>query len=77
MKRVLAELGPVGVKNLFAVRAADIAAQSPAFEGDRNECMHRAMFAFSKILADNEAYSIKDLAVSGRDLIALGLEPGP
>lgn len=82
------ELTPAGVRRainrmgedifpmLFAVRRADIYAQSDYL---REEKLDKAQYIeelYSGICRKQECLSLKDLAVTGKDLIALGVPPG-
>ena len=62
---------------LFAVRKADILAQS---EYEREAKLYRLALDqqfYEEILRDEECTSLKDLAVTGKDLIEAGVQPGP
>lgn len=43
---------------------------------ERVKSIHLARKSLTEILEDGECYSLKDLAVNGKDLISLGIEPG-
>lgn len=61
---------------LFAVRRADIYAQSDHL---REEKLGKAQYIedlYNEICRKQECLSLKDLAVTGKDLIALGVPPG-
>lgn len=78
VKRALARLG--GDTELFAalcdLKRGDAGAQAP-------HCIGRVALAdeleriLASVLAANEAFSLKQLAVDGRDVMALGVEQGP
>ena len=76
VKRALNRLTPEGFFRLLSLKRADNLAQNPAYHGrqhyyDRLEKMART------ILGQAQCFSLKDLAVNGSDLIALGMRPGP
>lgn len=61
---------------LFEVKRADILAQS-MFERDRKLLdLKQYQTLYEKIQNEKQCLSIKDLAVTGTDLIALGMQPG-
>lgn len=76
VKRCLNRFGRDLFFELMALKRADNLAQHPDFRGriaqyEQIEAMAR------RILEAKEPFRLKDLAVNGRDLIALGYAPGP
>lgn len=76
VKRALNRLGPEAYFELSALMRADNLAQSPALR-----CRQAWIDAMERlgheILNRAACFSLKDLAVDGRDLIAAGYVPGP
>ena len=76
IRRSLNLLGPEQLTRLFLVKRADTLAQSEMAQrkklGEISECEG----LLSQVLADQQAFSLKDLAISGKDLIAAGMEQG-
>lgn len=82
------ELTPAGVRRainrmgedifpmLFAVRRADIYAQSDHLREEKLDKARYIEELYSEICRKQECLSLKDLAVTGKDLIALGVPPG-
>ena len=75
VKRLMNRLGPEGAEQLIALHRADTMGQSALSRGrladhDRAETLRRAL------LERAACFSLKDLAVSGRDMLELGLQ-GP
>ena len=75
MRRLLHKLGEQGVRDLLQVKRADNLAQAPAYrflqgEIDRAECI------LDQLLVEGACVSLRQLAVNGRDLLAMGLS-GP
>lgn len=62
---------------LLKVQRADIAGQSDYNRDIKYNRVDLAEGLFNEIIRDGEAVSIKDLAVTGNDLIANGIKPGP
>lgn len=76
VRRAINRMGEDIFPMLFAVRRADICAQSDYL---REEKLGKAQYIeelYSEICRKQECRSLKDLAVTGKDLIALGVPPG-
>lgn len=76
VRRWMGRLGERGFFDLLAVKRADNLAQSDAFRG-RLETLDEIAALAGGILAEEQCFSLKQLAVGGRDLIGLGVRPGP
>ncbi len=76
VKRALNKLTPDGFFRLLHLKRADNLAQSPAYHGRQHYYDRLAQMA-QTILEQEQCFSLKDLAVNGSDLIALGMQPGP
>ena len=59
------------------LRRADILAQNPAMRQEKLEELEKLSLLYEQILEDQSCMSLKELAVTGKDLIAAGIEPGP
>ena len=75
VRRFLARVKPEYLKNLFELRVADENAHNG--EKTSNENLGQLQARIDKVVANNEAFTIKQLAVNGNDLIAVGVEKGP
>ena len=75
LRRALNKLGADGVAQLIAVKRADNLAQAPAYR-ERQRELDRAEEIITELLAEDACFSLKQLAVDGRDMMALGLS-GP
>lgn len=73
MNRIGVELFP----KLFAVKRADTLAQSPYRMEEKLAYIDRYEQLYLHILDEKQCVSKKDLALTGRDLIAIGMKPGP
>lgn len=76
VRRAINRMGEDIFPMLFAVRRADICAQSDHL---REEKLGKAQYIeelYSEICRKQDCLSLKDLAVTGKDLIALGVPPG-
>ncbi len=77
MRRIVNRVGAERMHYLFPIMRADIAGQHPDYS-ERGLARVAAMEAeFANILRANQCVSIRDLAVTGKDLIELGYTPGP
>lgn len=61
---------------LFAVQRADIAAQSDFHRAEKLAGVELAQRQAEDIIAQNRCFRLKDLAVNGSDLLALGIPVG-
>lgn len=61
---------------LFAVKRADILAQSEYQRGEKLAYVDGYEALYRDILEKNQCLTIRDLAVNGSDLIAAGMKPG-
>lgn len=61
---------------LFAVKRADMLAQSAYRREEKAEYLKEYEEIYEQIMAKRQCLSIKELAVAGTDLIADGMQPG-
>lgn len=73
VRRLLRRLGEDSVRLLLQLRAADIRGQAPDCL-PRLDTLRQVQDMMDTLAAEDACFSLKDLAVSGRDLIALGLQ---
>jgi tRNA nucleotidyltransferase (CCA-adding enzyme) len=59
------------------LQAADTLAQSPDYYEENFISMIRMRSMLDEIVQDNECFSLKDLAINGKDLIGMGVKSGP
>ena len=76
IRRALNLLGQGQLKRLFLVKRADTMAQSEMAQRNKLEEIAACEEVLAKVLAEQQAFSLKDLAISGKDLIAAGMEQG-
>lgn len=77
VRRAVWKVGEDLFPMLLQVKEADTLAQSLFQRREKLEWIDRVRGLYEEILKDNECLSIKDLAVTGRDLIDAGYQPGP
>ena len=68
-------LGEAGLRLLLALKRADNLAQAPAYR-ERQAEIQEGEAILDKLLAEDACFSLRQLAVRGGDLLALGLS-GP
>jgi putative nucleotidyltransferase with HDIG domain len=74
VRRFIIRAGEENLENIYLLRRADVygmAGRESAAEG-----LAELMSRVDRVLAENHALSLKDLAVSGTELIAAGIKPG-
>ncbi len=62
---------------IFDVRYADTMAQSEYMREEKLAIIEDCRKTYQTILDDGDCVSLKTLAVNGRDLIEMGVSPGP
>lgn len=79
MRRFLVKHGEQGVRDLFAVRRCDIAGFGHEIPADApmSIAFAKAQELFEAQLNEQPVFGVKDLAVSGRDLLDAGFEQEP
>lgn len=77
VRRAVNRIGEDIFSMLFAVRRADISAQSDYLREEKLQRLTYMRELYDEILRRQECLSLKDLAVTGRDLMALGIPAGP
>ncbi len=77
MRRFIGKLEEERMPRLFEVKAADMAAQSDFHRSRRLTSLRAARELFEDVCAEPHAFTVKDLALNGRDLMAMGMQPGP
>ncbi len=77
VRRALAKIGRDYFPGYCIVRRADVLAQSEFVRAEKLENLDAIEALYAEIIAEDECVSLDQLAVTGRDLIEEGLEPGP
>lgn len=76
VRHLLNQIGEDLFPMYLAVRRADTMAQSGYLRNDKLERIDRIEAEYQEIIRRQECFSLKNLAISGKDLIRLGIEPG-
>lgn len=75
IRRQLCRIGEENLRALLSVKEADCRAQNPDFLY-RLDQLGEVRRTLSRVLAENQCFSLRDLKVDGNDLIALGFPAG-
>ena len=76
IKRWLNKIGEEQFRRLLNVRRADIKAQAYTEQRSRLQKIGNIEYILEEVLQKDECFSLKDLAVNGKDLIEIGYKPG-
>ena len=76
IKRWLNKIGEEQFRRLLNVRRADIKAQADMNQETRLQKIDNIGYILEEVLQDEECFSLKDLAVNGKDLITIGYKTG-
>ena len=74
LRRHLGKYGLAQTRELLALQLADFSSKGT---GETTEYFSRAEALLEEILADDACFTVRDLAISGSDLLKLGFVPGP
>ena len=77
VRRAVFCIGKEYFPDYLKLRRADILAQNPAMRQEKLEELEKLTLLYEQILEAQSCMSLKELAVTGKDLIAAGIEPGP
>ncbi|MBP3611527.1 MAG: CCA tRNA nucleotidyltransferase [Lachnospiraceae bacterium] len=76
LRRMMYALGPDLMEVLWELQLADVLAQHPAFLQRKLEALAETKRLHREIVERGDCVSLKQLAVNGKDLINLGIQPG-
>lgn len=77
VRRALNKIGEELFLLLLEVKRADTMAQSAYKREEKLKELEQLAQTYSRVKEEGECFTLKDLAVTGQDLIALGMKPGP
>ena len=77
MRRTLSKIGKDMMPMLFLVQISDVLAQNPETFEEKLAKIKMAIALWKKVLESGAALTIKDLAITGRDLMEIGIAQGP
>lgn len=76
-RKLLHKLGEEKLRLLIELEYADVKSQNPVYTQERVSAIQSFSQKVDEVLEADACFSLRDLAVSGGDLIALGLPQGP
>lgn len=76
VRRAMSRIGAENMQDLFAVKRADTFGQSDYRREEKLQYITDYETLFHEIQKNEQCVTKKDLAVDGRDLIAIGMQPG-
>lgn len=76
VRRWLNKIGPEQFERLLDIREADICGQKKEVNPARIEKVEKVRAIYKSIMEKEQCFSMKDLAINGNDLIAIGYKPG-
>lgn len=76
IRRWLNRLGLEQFERLLLMKTCDAAGQNPEFWPEREAYINSLRVGLQQVLAQDSCFSLKDLAVKGSDLIAVGYQTG-
>lgn len=77
VRRAIVRIGLDAYPAIFAVKRADILAQSNYKRTEKLEYLKEYEGFYQRIIEQKQCLTLKELAVDGGDLIAAGMQPGP
>lgn len=77
IRRAMVRLGIEAYPAIFSVKRADILAQSDYKREQKLDYVREYEECYHRILEKGQCLALKDLAVTGKDLIEAGMKPGP
>ncbi|MGN0600517.1 MAG: hypothetical protein ACI4JK_11560 [Oscillospiraceae bacterium] len=75
VKRWLNKIGEKQFHRLIDVRRADVKGQKSDYDKDNTEKIDTIEKLIDEVLQENQCFTIKDPAVTGRDLMQIGFKP--
>lgn len=76
LRRRLNRFGERNLRRLLKLRVADTMAKSPAHRGELDKLQAIEMI-LDRILAEGQCFTLKNLAINGKDLTEIGIPSGP
>jgi tRNA nucleotidyltransferase (CCA-adding enzyme) len=76
VRRAISRIGTENMEQLFAVKRADTMAQSLYRRDEKLAYIDEYERMYHQICLENQCVQKKDLAINGRDLIDMGMQPG-
>jgi len=75
-RRLLGKLGETQLRQLIQLELADVKSQNPVYTDERVANITAFTEALDEVIAEEQCFSLKHLAVKGSDLLELGIPQG-
>lgn len=76
VRKLIARVGQERFLDLLEVKRADSCGQNPAYSEEKDVYLKYLHDCYEEFLEQNNCFTIKDLAIDGKDLMVLGMKPG-
>ena len=76
-RRLLRKIGRENADDFITLQVADVLAQSEYMRDEKLSVIRDTEKCFKIVIEREDALSVKDLKIDGRDLISMGVKPGP
>ncbi len=76
VRKAMAAIGPDLFDKWLQIRQADMSAQNPEWLSERLNGLKRIEELYKKVVAEQQCITLKDLKVSGKELMDIGFSPG-
>lgn len=76
-RRLLGKLGEERLRLLIELELADVKSQNPLYREERVANIAAFREKMEEVLAEEHCFSLRHLAINGRDLLCLGIPQGP
>ena len=77
LRRMLNNMGAQYFESYTVIRRADVKGQSDYMMDKKLEILENTIKLYNEIIEGGDAITIKDLKLTGNDLIQMGIQPGP
>ena len=77
VRKMLSKMGEEYFDQYLEIKYADIAGQSDYRLSQRKKVVEDTVRYHDEIVAEGDALSIKELQINGKDLMNMGIKPGP
>lgn len=77
MRRAMAKIGADLMTLLFVVQYCDVLAQNPQTISDKIRVIRQAEQLWQRVVDSGAALTLKELEITGKDIMELGVSPGP
>jgi len=77
VRRAMVRIGIEAYPAIFEIKKADILSQSGYKRSEKLQYLEEYRACYLRIIKAKQCLTLKELAVTGRDLIAIGIRPGP